>query len=255
MGSLISAAQALAPQLVAWRRHLHQWPELSFAEQETQRFVWARLERLGLSELQAAAETGIVADLSTDPQGPWIALRADMDALPIEEVEGRPYRSQRPGIMHACGHDAHMAMLLGAAALLAARKSDWRGGIRFIFQPGEERAPGGASRLIEAGILHDRPIRAIWGLHVTPQLPVGQVGLRAGPFMAASDELHVTLRGPGGHAAYPHQTPDPIAVGALLITELQAIVSRAADPRSPTVLTIGRFQAGMPPMSYQLRRS
>lgn len=247
MASLWAAAQELAPQLVAWRRYLHANPELSFEEKETQRFVWQQLERIGGFALQAKGGTGVVADLCLAEEGPWVALRADMDALPIEELAERPYRSQRKGIMHACGHDAHTAMLLGAAALMAQHRPQKGGGIRFIFQPGEERAPGGASLLLQEGVLSERPVQAIWALHVTPQLPVGQVGLRAGPFMAASDELYITLRGPGGHAAYPHQTPDPIVVGAMLVTELQAVVSRAADPRSPTVLTIGRFQAGHAP--------
>ncbi len=247
MAFLWAAAQALAPELVTWRRHLHAYPELSFQEKETQRFVSAQLDQLGVFSVREIGGTGLVADLEGKEEGPWVALRADMDALPIQEIADRPYRSQRKGLMHACGHDAHMAMLLGAAALLAQHKPWTKGGVRLIFQPGEERAPGGASLLLNEGVLSDRPIRAIWGIHVTPQLPVGQVGLRAGPFMAASDELHMTLRGPGGHAAYPHQTPDPIAVGALLVTELQAIVSRAADPRSPTVLTIGQFHAGEAP--------
>ncbi len=247
MAFLWAAAQALAPELVTWRRHLHAYPELSFQEKETQRFVSAQLDQLGVFSVREVGGTGLVADLEGKEEGPWVALRADMDALPIQEIADRPYRSQRKGLMHACGHDAHMAMLLGAAALLAQHKPWTKGGVRLIFQPGEERAPGGASLLLNEGVLSDRPIRAIWGIHVTPQLPVGQVGLRAGPFMAASDELHMTLRGPGGHAAYPHQTPDPIAVGALLVTELQAIVSRAADPRSPTVLTIGQFHAGEAP--------
>ncbi len=247
MASLWAAAQALAPKLVAWRRHLHAYPELSFQEKETQRFVKTQLEQLEVFAVREIGGTGLVADLEGEGEGPWVALRADMDALPIEEVADRPYRSQRKGVMHACGHDAHTAMLLGAATLLAQHKPREKGGIRLIFQPAEERAPGGASLLLNEGVLSDRPIQAIWGIHVTPQLPVGQVGLRAGPFMAASDEIHITLRGPGGHAAYPHQTPDPIAVGALLVTELQAIVSRAADPRSPTVLTIGQFHAGEAP--------
>lgn len=247
MASLWAAAQALAPKLVAWRRHLHAYPELSFQEKETQRFVSAQLEQLGVFSVREIGGTGLVADLEGKEGGPWVALRADMDALPIEEIADRPYRSQQKGVMHACGHDAHTAMLLGAATLLAQYKPWTKGGVRLIFQPGEERAPGGASLLLNEGVLSERPIHGIWGIHVTPQLPVGQVGLRAGPFMAASDELHITLRGPGGHAAYPHQTPDPIAVGALLVTELQAIVSRAADPRSPTVLTIGQFHAGEAP--------
>jgi len=243
----LARAQGLFPQLVEWRRHLHQHPELSFEEWETQRFLLRELEKLPGVSVRKVAQTGVIADLVTNPAGPWIALRADMDALPLTETEGRPYRSTRPGIMHACGHDAHMAMLLGAAYLLWERRASWQGGIRLLFQPGEEKAPGGASLLLAEGALSEVPIRAIWGLHVTPQLQVGQVGLREGPFMAASDEVHIRLRGPGGHAAYPHQTPDPIAVGAAIINQLQLVVSRAADPRSPTVLSFGQVVGGTAP--------
>lgn len=243
----LAQAQALFPRLVQWRRHLHQHPELSFEEWETQRLLLKELEKLPGVRLQKAAGTGVIADLVTNPEGPWVALRADMDALPLTEVEGRPYRSTQPGVMHACGHDAHSAMLLGVAHVLWEKRANWQGGVRLLFQPGEEKAPGGASLLLAEGALNEVPIRAIWGLHVTPQLQVGQVGLREGPFMAASDEVHLRLRGPGGHAAYPHLTPDPIAVGASVITQLQMVVSRASDPRSPTVLSFGRFQAGSAP--------
>ncbi len=243
----LARAKALLPRLVAWRRQLHQHPELSFEEWETQRFLLQELEKLPGVRVRKAAQTGVIADLVTHPAGPWVGLRADMDALPLSEVEGRPYRSTRPGVMHACGHDAHMAMLLGAAHLLWESRASWRGGIRLLFQPGEEKAPGGASLLLAEGVLDEVPLRALWGLHVTPQLRVGLVGLREGPFMAASDEIHLRLRGPGGHAAYPHLTPDPIAVGAFLITQLQMVVSRASDPRSPTVLSFGQFQAGSAP--------
>lgn len=247
VASLLDAAQALLPTLIRWRRHLHQHPEPSFAEWETQQYILAQLQNLPELIIKKTGGTGIVADLITASEGPWLALRADMDALPITEKPDRPYRSLREGFMHACGHDAHMAMLLGAIYLLYECREQWHGAIRFIFQPGEEKSPGGASLLIQEGILSEVPLRAIWGLHVTPQLPVGSVGLRAGAFMAASDEIHITLRGKGGHAAHPHLTADPIAIGAMLITHLQMIVSRAADPRSPTVLTFGQFQAGHAP--------
>ncbi|MCX8112499.1 MAG: M20 family metallopeptidase [Bacteroidia bacterium] len=247
MAHLLQAAQLLLPRLVEWRRYLHQHPEPSFEEWNTQRYLLSQLEAVPDLRLKASAQTGIVADLITDPKGPWIALRADMDALPIAEQSDRPYRSQRPGYMHACGHDAHMAILLGSLFLLSYRRSEWSGGIRFIFQPGEEKSPGGASLLIKEGILDEVPIQAIWGIHVTPQLQVGEVGLRPGPFMAASDEIHIRLIGRGGHAAYPHLTSDPIAVAASLLTQLQMVVSRASDPRSPTVLTFGRFWGGTAP--------
>ncbi|MCS7298162.1 MAG: M20 family metallopeptidase [Bacteroidia bacterium] len=247
MSNLLEEARRYFPQLIAWRRHLHQYPEPSFEERATQAFLFSTLSSLPELRLKTAAQTGLIADLITNPKGPWIALRADMDALPIEEKSQHSYRSQNPGYMHACGHDAHMAILLGAIHLLWEQRTHWQGGIRFIFQPGEEKAPGGASLLIQEGILEEVPIQAIWALHVTPQLPVGTIGLRAGPFMAASDEIYIKLTGKGGHAAYPHLVGDPIAVGAYLITELQMVVSRATDPRSPTVLTFGCFHAGTAP--------
>ncbi|MEN2992626.1 MAG: M20 family metallopeptidase [Bacteroidia bacterium] len=240
------AAEALLPKLIAWRRHFHQNPELSFEEYETQRFILERLREWGIPA-SVRGGTGVVAELCTAPHGPWIALRADMDALPLTEVSDRPYASQRAGVMHACGHDAHMAILLGTAYLLKESAESWQGGVRLIFQPGEERAPGGASRLIAEGVLSERPLRALWGLHVTPQLPVGQIGLRPGPFMAASDEVEIWLRSRGGHGAYPHLAPDVVVLGAHLLTQLQLVVSRAADPRTPTVLTFGIFRAGTAP--------
>lgn len=247
MVSLIALAEELQPRLIEWRRHLHRHPEPSFAERETQGFIIDQLSSLPRLRIKTAAQTGVIVDLVTEERGPWIALRADIDALPIEEKSDRPYRSTRPGYMHACGHDAHTAILLGTVHLLATGHFHWRGGIRFIFQPGEEKSPGGASLLIQEGVIDEVPIEAIWALHVTPQLPVGKVGLRAGPFMAASDEIYIHLEGSGGHAAYPHLAPDPIAIGAYLITQLQMLVSRGVDPRSPTVLTFGQFHAGSAP--------
>lgn len=247
MPGALSEAMHLLPQLIRWRRHLHQHPEPSFEEHQTQQYLLSELHAIPHLQVATIAGTGIIADMVTDPAGPWIALRADMDALPISEKAGRPYRSLREGYMHACGHDAHMAMLLGAIHLLSERRSEWKGAIRFIFQPGEEKSPGGASLLVQAGVLSSVPVQAIWGMHVTPQLPVGTVGLRAGAFMAASDEIYIRLKGTGGHAAYPHLTPDPVTVGAYVLTQLQMVVSRAADPRLPTVLTFGRFHAGTAP--------
>jgi len=245
-GSLLEEAQRLSDQLIAWRRHLHAHPELSFEEWETAKFIEQVLTQWPEIRIQRVCQTGIIADLVTDPKGPWVALRADIDALPIQEV-ARPHASQKPDRMHACGHDAHTAMLLGAIALLYAHRSTWQGGIRCLFQPGEEKAPGGASLLIHAGVLDEVPVQAIFGQHVTPSLPVGTIGLRPGPFMAASDELHITLVGRGGHAAHPHLVRDPIWMGAQLIVSLQGIVSRLSDPRSPTVLSFGVFQGGRAP--------
>ncbi len=234
------------PQLVEWRRHLHAYPELSFAEEKTTAYIKAVLAQWPGLQIQQPLPTAVIADLVTDAAGPWIALRADIDALPIQEVS-RAYASKVPGVMHACGHDAHAAMLLGTVALLYKLRDHWRGGVRFIFQPGEERSPGGAHLLVRAGVLAEWPFQAIYAQHVTPSLPVGTVGLRAGPFMAASDELHLTIRGKGGHAAYPQLTIDPIWVGAQLLVSLQGVVSRLSDPRSPTVLSFGYFCAGEAP--------
>jgi len=244
--SFLEEAQRLSAQLTAWRRHLHAHPELSFEEWETADFIEQVLGQWPATQTRRVHQTGIVADIVTDPAGPWVALRADIDALPIQEV-ARPYASQKSNRMHACGHDAHAAMLLGAIALLYTHRATWRGGIRCLFQPGEEKAPGGASLLIQAGVLDEVPIQAIFGQHVTPSLPVGTIGLRAGPFMAASDELHITLVGRGGHAAHPHLARDPIWVGSQLVVSLQGVVSRLNDPRSPTVLSFGVFQGGSAP--------
>jgi amidohydrolase len=244
--SLLEEARGLSDQLIAWRRHLHAHPELSFEEWQTADFIEGVLGRWPAIRTRRVHQTGVVADIVTDPAGPWVALRADVDALPIQEV-ARPHASQKANRMHACGHDAHTAMLLGAIALLYAHRATWHGGIRCLFQPGEEKAPGGASLLIQEGVLDEVPIRAIFGQHVTPSLPVGTIGLRAGPFMAASDELHITLVGRGGHAAHPHLVRDPIWVAAQLITSLQGVVSRLNDPRSPTVLSFGVFQGGTAP--------
>ncbi len=244
--SLLGEARQIASELITWRRHLHAYPELSFEEWETASFLEAILRRWPEVRTRRVCQTGVVADIVTDPEGPWVALRADIDALPIQEVD-RPHASQKPGFMHACGHDAHTAMLLGAIALLYRHRAVWRGGIRCLFQPGEEKSPGGASLLIQEGVLDEVPIQAIFGQHVTPSLPVGTIGLKAGPFMAASDELHITLTGRGGHAAHPHLVRDPIWVGAQLIVSLQGIISRLSDPRSPTVLSFGVFQGGRAP--------
>lgn len=246
MEFLLSRAQKLLPKLVEWRRHLHAHPELSFLEKNTATFLWQTISLWPEVVLRAPLPTAVVADLITDVAGPWVALRADIDALPIQEIS-RPYASKVPGVMHACGHDAHTAMLLGALALLYELRERWRGGVRFIFQPGEEQSPGGASLLLQAGTLSEWPFEAIYAQHVTPSLPVGTIGLRAGPFMAASDELHLIIQGKGGHAAYPHLTIDPIWIGAQLITSLQGVISRLSDPRSPTVLSFGHFCAGEAP--------
>lgn len=245
MANLKNTIQQLAKEFftetVETRRHLHQFPELSFQEYETSAFVKQRLKELGIP-YQAMADTGVVAivkgDLVSDKV---IALRADMDALPIMEVEGRSYGSKKAGVMHACGHDAHTASLLGVAKILQTLKSSFGGSVKLIFQPGEERLPGGASLMINEGVLENPKPSAVIGQHVMPMIETGKVGFRSGKYMASTDELYMTIRGKGGHGAQPHQNIDPIAITAQIISALQQIVSRVADPRIPTVLSWGKI--------------
>ncbi|MCC2599844.1 M20 family metallopeptidase [Sphingobacterium sp. FBM7-1] len=229
-------------ETVGFRRYLHQHPELSFEEYQTATFVKKQLDRLGIA-YEAMADTGVVGLIQgAKPSTKVLALRADMDALPIQEVEGRSYGSKNPGIMHACGHDVHTSSLLGVAAILQSLKSEFGGTIKLIFQPGEERLPGGASIMIKEGVLENPTPTGIIGQHVMPFIEVGKVGFRTGKYMASSDELYMTVRGKGGHGAHPHLNIDPIAITAQIITALQQIVSRYADPRIPTVLSWGKIE-------------
>ena len=235
-------AAAHAADTVALRRHLHAHPELSFAEHRTAAFVAAELRKLGLQP-QVCAETGLVALIEGQPGGPTVALRADMDALPIHEANDVPYRSTTPGVMHACGHDAHTASLLGAARILNELKSEFKGTVKLLFQPGEERLPGGASLMIKDGALLAPAPASILGQHVFPALPAGQIGLRSGRYMASTDELYLTVRGRGGHGAMPELNLDPVLVAAHLIVAAQQIVSRRASPKMPSVLSFGKVIA------------
>ncbi|SKB69681.1 amidohydrolase [Parapedobacter luteus] len=236
-------AAQIFEQTVAQRRHLHQHPELSFEEYQTSAFVRAELERLAIP-YRSMANTGLVAEIVGDrPSGNVVALRADMDALPITEVAGRIYGSKHEGVMHACGHDAHTASLLGTAHILQSLKADFGGTVKLIFQPGEERLPGGASLMIKEGVLQNPAPQAVIGQHVMPLIPAGKVGFRAGKYMASTDELYVTVRGKGGHGAQPQQNIDPVVIAAHIITALQQVVSRIADPKMPTVLSIGKVVA------------
>lgn len=238
-------AAELLPELIQIRRHLHAHPELSFQEYETAAFVAAQLDKLSIPYQQGISGTGLVALIKgRNPEKKCIALRADMDALPIAEENDIPYRSKNEGVMHACGHDVHTTCLLGAAAILQQYREQFEGTIKLIFQPGEEKSPGGASLMIEAGVLENPRPEAIFGLHVYPQLPAGKAGFRNGRYMASADEIYITIVGKGGHAALPQQTVDPIAVAAMVITGLQQIVSRKSDPLSPTVLTFGKIAGG-----------
>lgn len=236
-------AKDIYPEVIANRRHLHANPELSFEEFNTSTFIKSKLDELGIS-YKSMANTGIVALIEGDkPSSSTIALRADMDALPITEVDGREYGSRNPGVMHACGHDVHSSSLLGAAKILTSLKDKFGGTIKLIFQPAEEKLPGGASIMIKEGVLENPTPQAVIGQHVMPLIEAGKVGFRSGKYMASSDEIYVRVTGSGGHAAQPQQNIDPIVITAHIITALQQIVSRVADPKIPTVLSFGKIIA------------
>jgi amidohydrolase len=237
------AVRALQPELVEWRRRLHQYPELGFRERQTAAFVAESLQGWGIDCQTEIAATGVVAIVRGEAPGPTLALRADMDALPIQEDNDVPYRSRHENVMHACGHDGHTAIALGTAALLHQSRERLRGTVKFIFQPAEER-PGGAKPMIAEGVLRDPDVEAMVGLHLWNNLPLGTVGVKAGPSMATSDEFRLNILGKGGHGAIPHQTIDAIAVGAQVVTALQTIVSRNVNPLESAVISLGRFHAG-----------
>lgn len=236
-------AKELYPSTVSCRQHLHRYPELSFEEFQTSAFIKNELEQIGIP-YQEKAGTGVVALLKGDiPSDKVVALRADMDALPIQEVAGRPYGSQNQGVMHACGHDVHTSSLLATAKILKQLQSGFAGTIKFIFQPGEEKLPGGASLMIRDGVLENPRPQAILGQHVMPFIETGKVGFRSGKYMASTDELYFTIKGKGGHGAQPHNNIDPVLIAAHLIVALQQVVSRIGDPRMPSVLSIGKVEA------------
>ena len=236
-------ATSFYDEVVGIRRHLHQHPELSFQEFNTSAFVKKALDKLEIP-YTAMANTGVVALIEGSLSSTKVmALRADMDALPITEIKGRSYGSTNPGVMHACGHDVHTSSLLGVAKILNELKGSFGGTVKLIFQPGEERLPGGASIMIKEGVLQNPSPDVIVGQHVMPLIESGKVGFRSGKYMASCDELFMTVRGKGGHGAQPHQNIDPIAITAQIITALQQIVSRYADPRIPTVLSWGKIIA------------
>ncbi len=231
---------------IGFRHHIHANPELSFQEENTSAFIASRLRAWGISFQSGLAGTGIVALIEgKNPSSRVIALRADMDALPIQEMNDVPYKSTNAGVMHACGHDVHSACLLGAAKLLQETRANWEGTVKLIFQPGEEKHPGGASLLIKEGVLENPKPSAIVALHVYPHLPYGQLGFRAGQYMASADEIYITVKGRGGHAALPHQTVDPIVIAANLLVSLQQVISRQCNPLSPSVLSFGKIQGGV----------
>ncbi len=237
-------AAQYADEFIEVRHHLHAHPELSYKEFETSKFIQQKLAELGI-EYKVLATTGVVGLIKGKaPGNRTIALRADMDALPITEENKVEYKSQNAGIMHACGHDVHTTCLLGAAKILNELKDEWEGTVKLIFQPGEEKNPGGASIMIKEGVLEDPKPQAIFALHVHPGLEVGKLSFRSGMVMASADEIYITIKGKGGHAASPHLTTDTILIASHLIISLQQLVSRNNDPFNPTVLSITSFQGG-----------
>jgi len=237
-------AKQNANEIIEIRRHLHQNPELSYHEYNTAKFIAEKLKAIGITPTEGIANTGLVALIEgKNPSSRTVALRADIDALPIIEANQIPYKSQNNGVMHACGHDVHTASLLGVAKILNNIKEDFEGTVKLIFQPAEEVAPGGASLMIEAGVLENPKPKSMLGQHVAPNIPVGKIGFREGLYMASADELYVTVKGKGGHGAMPEMLIDPILIASHIIIALQQIVSRNANPKTPSVLSFGKFIA------------
>jgi len=237
-------AKKYAPEFIEVRHHLHAHPELSYQEYETSKLVQQQLGSFGI-DYEIKAETGVVGLIKgKNADKRIIALRADMDALPITEENNVPYKSKVDGVMHACGHDVHTSCLLGAAKILNELKNDWEGTVKLIFQPGEEKNPGGASLLIKEGVLENPKPSAIFGLHVHPGLNTGKMSFRGGKVMASADELYITIKGKGGHAASPHLCVDPILIASHLIISLQQIISRNNNPHNPSVLSITSINGG-----------
>ena len=239
-----SLSTAYANDVVTMRRHIHANPELSYQEYNTAKYVAAQLKLFGITPTEGVATTGVVAEIKgKNPDKKTIALRADMDALPIHEANEVPYKSKNAGVMHACGHDVHTASLLGTARILNEIKNEFEGTVRLIFQPGEEKNPGGASFMIKEGVLENPAPASIIGQHVFPLLPVGTIGFREGMYMASSDEIFLRVIGKGGHGATPELTIDPVVIASHIIIALQQVISRNASPKQPTVLTFGKVVA------------
>jgi amidohydrolase len=236
-------AKEIFSDVVKNRRHLHAHPELSFHEYQTAAFVAQKLDELGI-KYQKMANTGLVAIIQGEkPSEGVVALRADMDALPIVEANDVPYKSTNAGVMHACGHDAHTSSLLGTARILTELKKEFGGTVKLIFQPAEEKLPGGANMMIKEGVLENPKPDAVIGQHVMPLIEAGQVGFRSGKYMASTDEIYVTVYGKGGHGAQPQQNIDPVLITSHIIIALQQIISRVADPKTPSVLSFGKVIA------------
>lgn len=237
-------AKKYFPEFVEVRHHLHAHPELSYQEFETSKFVQGKLQEFGIP-FTVIATTGVVGIIEgKNPNKRIVALRADMDALPIKEENDVPYKSKNDGVMHACGHDVHTTCLLGAAKILHELKDEWEGTVKLIFQPGEEKNPGGASYMIRDGVLENPKPQSIYALHVNTILEVGELSFRSGKVMASADEIYITIKGKGGHAASPHLIIDPILISSHLIIALQQLISRNNNPFNPTVLSITSFNGG-----------
>ena len=253
-----AAASKLMPKVIEWRRHLHQYPELGNREVKTAKYVEDHLRRLGIEVRTGIAKTGVVGILKGAQPGPAIGLRADMDGLPVTERNSLPFASketaefngQKVGVMHACGHDTHVAMLMGTAELLAGMKDKIKGTVVFIFQPAEEGPPageeGGASLMVKEGVMDNPKIDAVFGIHINSQTPIGTIKYKSGPIMAASDWFSIKIKGRQTHGAYPWAGVDPVAVATQIYTGLQMIVARQSNlPKAPVVITVGRFNAGI----------
>jgi amidohydrolase len=239
-----SLAADYAQEVISIRRHLHRHPELSFKEFETADFIAGKLREYAITYKDKIAQTGIVAEIrGNDPESKTVALRADMDALPVNEQNDVDYRSMNNGVMHACGHDVHMACLLGAARILSEIKSEFNGTVRLIFQPSEEMYPGGAKVMIEEGVLENPKPVAIFGQHVFPELETGMIGMKPGKYMASTDEVFITVKGKGGHAAIPDKIVDPVLIASHIVIALQQIVSRKSRPVMPTVVSFGKISS------------
>ena len=239
-----SLSESCFEEILEIRRHIHANPELSFQEHNTAAFIETKLKEFGITNTQRIADTGITFCLEGKEKGKTIALRADIDALPITEANDIAYKSKNVGVMHACGHDVHTSNLLGVAKILSQFTDQFSGTVKFIFQPAEEKSPGGASILIKEGILKNPTPEKILGQHVMPLIPEGKVGFRTGKYMASADEVYLTVKGKGGHAAMPETFVDPIAIASQIIVSLQQIVSRMANPKIPSVLSFGKITGG-----------
>ncbi len=240
---ILNRAAELQGEVTEWRRHIHAHPELLYAVENTAAFVAEKLRAFGVDEVVTGiGRTGVVGLIRGKGEGRTIGLRADMDALPLTEITGKPYASQTPGKMHACGHDGHTAMLLGAAKYLAENRN-FNGNIAVIFQPAEEGGAGGDA-MVKDGMMERFQIAEVYGMHNMPGLPVGHFAIRKGAIMAATDEFTVSIKGVGGHAAMPHKTIDPIAIGAQIVSNLQLIASRSANPLKSVVVSVTKFNAG-----------